>query len=182
MHALMYLLLNWHKRSQLPSDKPYNTVIKAPDRLVFAHCACTVFELALLSFFFFYKLNLYGFFALPWIIGNPQFNTVFDLLICCSSQVVGVRMGIGSRHRLIMPAGRGALYFSCCWCHSGWHHKSHLFSVTTETWVEITAQSTLPAIAARWMLTEKYLIKQQVSFRLLNKGCSLCCLWEGIGL
>lgn len=153
----------------------------------FYKCACIVTKLALLSFLIYVHWTSTVFttvpFALLWIIGNPQFNTVCDPLICCSHQVVGVSLGSGSRHRLIMPAGQGSLYFSCCCCHSGWHYKSHLFSVTAETRVEITAQSTLPAIAASWMLRERSLIKQQVfpqiieqrlqSWLLLGGDCSV---------
>lgn len=185
-YAFMYLLLKWHERSEVSSDKLWNTAIKALDRLLFANCASTVTKLALLSFFIYVHWTPTVFttvpFALLWIIGNPQFNTVFDRLVCCSRQVVGVRLGSGSSHRLIMPAGHGSLYLSCCCCHSGWRYKSHLFSVTAETRVEITAQSTLPAIAASWMLTERSLIKQQVSLRLLNKDCNLGFSWAEIGL
>lgn len=67
----------------------------------------------------------------------------------------------GLKQKLIATAGRDRLCcFSCCLCHSGWHHKSHLFSDPSETRAEITAQSTLPASAACWMLTERSLIKQ----------------------
>lgn len=67
----------------------------------------------------------------------------------------------GLKQKLIATAGRdGLCCFSCCLCHSGWHHKSHLFSDPSETRAEITAQSTLPALAACWMLTERSLIKQ----------------------
>lgn len=103
--------------------------------------------------------------------------------LCLTCSFVAVARAVGSecgcREQEAQAKQDGQpRYFSCCRCHSGWHHKSHLFSDPTETQAEITAQSTLPATAACWMLTERSLIKQTGSSptdywtkRLLSGAC-----------
>lgn len=100
-------------------------------------------------------------FLLSWLVllGLSRQHVGLKTTTKMIAKMVGSECGCVSK-ALRQHQDRPLHYFACCPCHSGWHHKSHLFSDPTETRAEITAKNALPATAVCWILIQRSLIKQ----------------------